>query len=130
MARTETQVLKAVTSVNTKIRKLTGQLEAAWLERRDLYAEARTLTPPVPHAKVAAAAGTTEAAVMQVIAKAHEAELTTIVSDRLNGDHGTVTAKELRTAVKTLVAQHGSHEAAMQAARTANVRTLRAATRS
>lgn len=119
-------MLKAVTSVNARIRKLTGQLEAAWMERRNLYAEARTLTPPVPHAKVAAAAGTTEAAVMQVIAKAHEAELTAIITGRLNGD---TTPAELRTAVKNLVALHGSHEAAVDAAHNVTVKALRTFTR-
>lgn len=122
MPRSEAQVLRAVSTCNDKVRKLTAQLEAAWLERRDLYAEARGLTPPIPHARIAAAAGTTEAAVMQVVVKAHEAELTAIVTDRLDG---AVTPKELRAAVKALVAVAGTHQAAIDQARTASVKRLR-----
>lgn len=126
MARSEAQVLRAVTKVNDKVRTLTAALETTWRERRDLYAEARTLDPPIPHRRIADAAGTTEAAVMQVVAKAHEAELTAILSDRLNGD---ANAKQLRTGVKNLVATHGTHEAAVTAARSMPLRQLRAATK-
>jgi hypothetical protein len=128
MARNETQVLKSVTAVNRKVRDLTVKLEAAWRERRDLYAEARALSPPIPHARIAAAAGTTEAAVMQVVAKGQEAALTAVIAERLNGDEPT--PKELRTAVKALVADHGTHEAALSAARTMPLKKLRTATRS
>ena len=126
MPRTEAQVLKAVATTNDRIRKLTAQLEAAWLERRDLYAEARSHTPPIPHRRIAEAAGTTEAAVMQVVVKGHEAALTDVVSGRLNGD---VTPKELRQAVKSLVAAHGTTEAATDAARTIPIKQLRTHTR-
>jgi hypothetical protein len=123
MPRSEPQVLKAVTNVNERIRTLTEKLEAAWVERRDLYAEARSHTPPIPHARIAAAAGTTEAAVMQVVAKGNDAALAAVITERIPD----ATPAMVRAAIKHL--SNGSSTAdALTLARTMPMRKLRAAT--
>lgn len=68
--RTHVAILRDVERLNARIRKATEQMNVALGLRRDLYLEARNREDPVPFSHIAAAAGTTEAAVMQVVKKA------------------------------------------------------------
>lgn len=67
--RTHTAILTDVTRANARIRAQTARLNVLLDHRRRVYVEAREREDPVPFAKLAAAAGTTEAAVMQVVKK-------------------------------------------------------------
>lgn len=71
--RTHPTILRDVATVNNRIRQQTERLNALLDTRRKLYVEARDRPDPVTFAKLAAAAGTTEAAVMQVVNKGRAA---------------------------------------------------------
>lgn len=68
--RSHAAILRDVGRANDRIRKANAVLDAALGARRALYLEARHRNDPVPFRRIAEAAGTTEAAVMQVVKKA------------------------------------------------------------
>lgn len=72
--RSHAAILNDVARTNDRIRAITERLNVALAHRRDVYAEARDRDDPVSYGKLAAAAGTTEGAVMQVYKKGHRAD--------------------------------------------------------
>lgn len=121
VSRSDAAVLRAVTVTNNNIRAAAGKLDALHIRRRDLYLAARTSTPPVPYKQLAEAAGTTEAAVMQVVAKGMEAAVADAVTERIT-DLG---PGPLRKLTKALIKQHPDLTDTLNAARTTPIKDLR-----
>lgn len=71
--RTHAAILADVARANDRIRQQTVRLNALLDHRRAVYVEARDRDDPVPFSRLAEAAGTTEAAVMQVAKKGRNA---------------------------------------------------------
>lgn len=71
--RKHATIISDVSRTNDRIRRATATLNELLDRRRDLYVEARDREDPVPFKQLAEAAGTTEAAVMQVVKKGRAA---------------------------------------------------------
>lgn len=71
--RSHAVLLRDTERLNERIRRAQISLDLLHAARRSLYLEARERPDPVPFAKIAAAAHTTEAAVMQVVKKGRAA---------------------------------------------------------
>ncbi len=69
-ARPHAAILRDVEKLNGRVRRAQKSLDVLLDERRALYLEARDRPDPVSFGKLGKAAGTTEGAVMQVVAKA------------------------------------------------------------
>lgn len=71
--RAHATIIREVQLTNERIRAQSARLDRLLVARRSLYVEARDRDDPVPFAALAGAAGTTEAAVMQVVKKGRAA---------------------------------------------------------
>lgn len=119
--RSETSMLRQVASINDQIRTVGARLEALQTRRRDLYVRARSSEPPVPYLKLAAAAATTEAAVMQVVNKGFDAAVGEVVTERL----GELEHAQMRKLTRALIKRHPRLPEAIEAARTLPLKELR-----
>ena len=118
--RSEAALLKAAATVNAKIRTATEKLNALHSERRDLYLEARSVSPPVQFRKLAAAAETTEAAVMQVVSKGQLAAVLAPLCERAPS----ATDKQLRAAAEHLLRTQPTLADAIKTAGTLSVKAI------
>lgn len=67
--RNADEVCTEVQTVSERIAALTTEAEELYAQRLGLYHEARSLEPPVTHARLATAAGVTEDAVAAALRK-------------------------------------------------------------
>lgn len=89
------ELLDEIKGVNRRLRNAEARMNDLLARRRELYVEARHADEPIPYPQLAAASGTTDAAVMQVVVKAERAEVAAWVGERLGRPLDRVEAKKV-----------------------------------